>query len=116
MTVNYATANVTATAPADYTAVTSPLTLRPGPTQQVTVVNVGHLEEANETFQVNLTSPTNATIADNLGIGTIVDNDPPTISIGNTTVTEGNTGTINAASRSRSLSLMRCRSVSITLP
>jgi len=31
--------------------------------------------EPNETFFVNLSNPTNATIADSQGVGTIVDND-----------------------------------------
>ena len=51
--------------------------------------------EPNETFVVNLSSPTNATIADGQGIGTILD-DEPRISINDVTVTEGNTGTVNA--------------------
>src|SRR5678815_426860 len=55
------------------------------------------LDEANETYFVNLTNPTNATIADNQGLGTITDNDPlPSLSINDVTVTEGNTGTVNA--------------------
>jgi hypothetical protein len=36
------------------------------------------VNEANESFNLNLSSPSNATIADGLGIGTIVDNDGPT--------------------------------------
>ena len=35
------------------------------------------LDEVNETFFVNLTSPTNATIADAQGVGTIIDDDAP---------------------------------------
>ena len=35
------------------------------------------LDELDETFQVNLTNPSNATIADGQGIGTIVDDDQP---------------------------------------
>jgi hypothetical protein len=99
VTVNYATADVTATAPSDYAATTGTLTFTPGViTQSITVaVNGDMLEEPNETFQVNLSSAVNATIADSQGVGTIVDNDPPTISIANRTVTEGNAGTLNAA-------------------
>ena len=46
-------------------------------------------------FVVNLSAPINATIADGQGIGTILD-DEPRISINDVTVTEGNTGTVNA--------------------
>jgi|GEM_PF-3417955 len=51
--------------------------------------------QPNETFFVNLSAPTNATIADGQGIGTILD-DEPRMSINDVTVTEGNTGTVNA--------------------
>jgi hypothetical protein len=53
------------------------------------------LAEPSETFLVNLSAPTNATIADGQGIGTILD-DEPRVSINDVTVTEGNTGTVNA--------------------
>jgi hypothetical protein len=33
------------------------------------------LNESNETFRVNLSGATAATIADNQGVGTIIDND-----------------------------------------
>ena len=56
------------------------------------LVNGDRLGEPNETFFVNLSSPTNATIADGQGVGTILD-DEPRISINDVTVTEGNTGT-----------------------
>jgi hypothetical protein len=99
VTVSYATANGTAVAPADYTAASGVLTFAPGTvTQQITVAVIGDtLDEANETFNVNLSAATNATIADNLGVGTITDNDPATatISIADASVTEGNSGTKN---------------------
>ena len=60
------------------------------------------LDEANETFFVNLSSPVNATIADGQGVGTITNDDPPpTISIDDVTVTEGNGGTTTRRSPSR---------------
>ena len=60
-------------------------------------VNGDLLDEANETFFLNLTDPSNATIADDQGVGTITDNDPlPALSIDDVTVTEGDTGTVNA--------------------
>ena len=51
-------------------------------------VNGDRLAEPNETFFVNLSSPTNATIADGQGVGTIVD-DEPRISISDVTKKEG---------------------------
>ena len=39
-------------------------------------VNGDLLDEANETYFVNLSSPVNATIADGQGQGTITDDDP----------------------------------------
>jgi hypothetical protein len=99
VTVNYATANGTAAAPGDYTAGSGTLTFAPGSTSQsVTVPVLGDtLDEANETFVVNLSSATNATIADTQGLGTITDNDAaPSLVINNVTLTEGNTGTANA--------------------
>ena len=99
MTVDYATANGTATSPADYTARSGTLTFAPGQTtQQVDVlVNGDLLDEASETYFLNLTDPTNATLADNQGVGTIIDDDtPPTLSVGDVTVAEGNSGSVNA--------------------
>ena len=56
-----------------------------------------HARRGNETFFVNLSNPTNATIADGQGVGTIIDDDPlPSLSINDVTVTEGNSGTTNA--------------------
>ncbi|MDO9466089.1 MAG: Calx-beta domain-containing protein [Thiobacillus sp.] len=50
-------------------------------TQTITVPILNDsIYEVSEAFNVNLSNPANATIADNLGVGTIVDNDPvPTI-------------------------------------
>jgi ribosomal protein L35AE/L33A len=99
ITVDYATANGTATAPADYTAGSGTLTFTPGQTSKTMTVPVlgDLLDEANETFFVNLTNPSNATIVDGQGLGTITDNDPlPSLSINDVTVTEGNVGTVFA--------------------
>src|SRR2546427_10482096 len=55
------------------------------------------LNEANETFFVNLSNPTNAFISDGQGLGTINNDDPlPILSINNVTVMEGNSGSTNA--------------------
>src|SRR5207249_1632324 len=68
ITVNYATANATATlADNDYQNATGTVTFAPGQTNgTLTVLVNGDTKfEPNETFQVNLSSATNATIADN---------------------------------------------------
>jgi hypothetical protein len=101
VTVNYQTANGTATAGSDYTATSGTLTFAPGVVSQSIVVAVlgDTVSEPNETFTVNLSGAVNATIATTAGTGTIVDNDPPpsvTITINNVSVTEGNTGSVPA--------------------
>ncbi|PSF35666.1 hypothetical protein C7H19_15605 [Aphanothece hegewaldii CCALA 016] len=77
VTVNYGTANGTALAGSDYTNTSGTLTFIPGQTSQTfTVPIIGDTTvEPDETFLVNLTSPTNATLADATGQGTIVNND-----------------------------------------
>ena len=54
------------------------------------------MDEANETFFVNLANPSGAFLAKGQGQATIQDNDGPPITIGNTSVTEGNSGQANA--------------------
>jgi LmbE family N-acetylglucosaminyl deacetylase len=95
VSVNYATSNTTATAGADYTAASGTLNIAVGTTTQTIVVPVlgDVLDEASETYAVNLSVPVNATIADNLGVGTITDNDPtPSLVISNASLTEPNSG------------------------
>ncbi|SEP49729.1 Aryl-phospho-beta-D-glucosidase BglC, GH1 family [Rhodospirillales bacterium URHD0017] len=81
VTVNYSTANGTATAGSDYTARTGTITFAAGETTKtITIPVTGDTTvEANETFTVNLASPSGATIADGAATGTIVNNDvaPP---------------------------------------
>ena len=99
VTVDYATANNTAVAPGDYTAASGTLTFTPGQTSKTVTVQVNGdlIDEIDETFFVDLSGATNATIGDAQGVGTIIDDDAqPTISIDDVTVTEGNTGTVNA--------------------
>src|SRR5262249_27200098 len=95
ITVAYATVNGTATAGSDYQAASGWLTIPAGQTSgTITVwVNGDRLGEANETFAVNLSSPTSATIADGQGTGTIIDDDQPVrISISDVTKAEGKKG------------------------
>src|SRR5207247_271650 len=75
-------------------------TFAPGVTSQnisIAVVN-DTLDEDDETIQLALSSPTNATLgATTTHTYTILDDDPlPSLSINNVTVTEGNSGTTNA--------------------
>jgi hypothetical protein len=89
--VNYATANATATAPADYAAAGGTLTFAAGETTKTISVSVNGdgADEPNETFNLNLGGAVNATISDNQGIATIVDDDGPGISINDVSVGEG---------------------------
>ena len=99
VTVNYQTVNGTATQPGDYQSGSGTITFAPFATSRVVPVTiVGDLTlEPNETFSVTLSAPTNATIDDGTGIVTISDDDaPPTITITDATVTEGNSGTTPA--------------------
>ncbi len=97
--VNFATANSSAVSPGDFFSTNGTLNFVPGQsTQTVAVVVVSDgLYELNETFTVNLSSATNATISDSTGVGTILNDDPmPTLSISDVTLKEGNLGTTNA--------------------
>jgi Calx-beta domain len=100
ISVGYSTADGTATAPADYTETSGPLSFAPGETAKAVAVPVAGdlLNEAGEKFTLNLVGPSNATIGDGTGTATITNDDPlPALSIEDATVTEGSTGTTNAA-------------------
>jgi hypothetical protein len=96
VTVDFATANDSATAGADYGAANGTLTFLPAEATKTIAVDVlgDLLDEPNETFFVNLSGAVNGSISDNQGLGTITDDDAATASlaIGNATVTEGNAG------------------------
>ncbi len=99
VTVAYATADGTATAGSDYTATSGTLTFAPGETTMPVIVNIigDTTFEPDETFFVNLSAPTNATIADAQGVGTITNDDvAPTLSINDVFVAEPTAGTSNA--------------------
>jgi hypothetical protein len=90
ITIAYATSNGTATSGSDFNSTSGTLTFAPGETSEtITVPVIGdRLAEPNETFVVSLSDPTNATIADGQGVGTILD-DEPRVSIGDVTKYEG---------------------------
>ncbi|MBX3622876.1 MAG: VCBS domain-containing protein [Rhizobacter sp.] len=79
VTVDYATANGTATAGSDYTAASGSIAFAPGQTTQTVTVSIHNDTdtEPSESFSVNLSNASNATIATPQGLGTIVDNDAP---------------------------------------
>jgi hypothetical protein len=90
VSVAYSTGSGTATPGSDYQSASGTLMIPAGQTTgTITVlVNGDRLAEPNETFFVNLSSPTNATIADGQGAGTILD-DEPRISISDVSNKEG---------------------------
>jgi Ca2+-binding RTX toxin-like protein len=77
VTVEYGTADDTATADSDYTASNGTLEFALGETTKTISVEIsGDTEvEEDETFFVNLSNATNATITDNRGLGTIANDD-----------------------------------------
>lgn len=97
VTVNYGTANGTALSGSDYGLLSGlQLTFAPGETSKtVNIVVSGDQDlEQDETLLVNLSNATGATLSDAQGIGTITNDDTaPTISIGDASVAEGNSGT-----------------------
>src|SRR6185312_15777020 len=59
----------------------------------VVLVNGDTVDETQETFFLDISNVQNATVSSNRGTGFIVDDDGPTISINDVSVTEGNSGT-----------------------
>lgn len=82
ISVNYATADGTATAGSDYVATAGPLQFPAGTTTRTVSVTVNGdpSNEANETFFLNLTDPINATLGDSQGTATIISDDILTVS------------------------------------
>jgi hypothetical protein len=75
--VRYATLNRSAQAGSDFVATNLILNFPPGTTSQSAIVHIlgDTLIESNETFVVGLGTVSNATVADNQGVGTILDDD-----------------------------------------
>jgi hypothetical protein len=93
VTVTFATSNGSASAGADYQAASGTLTIPAGQTSgTITVlVNGDRLGEGNETFSVRLSNLNYGVLADNQGVGTILD-DEPSISISDVWKSEGKKG------------------------
>ena len=84
-TVGYSTSNGTATAGLDFTSASGTLSFAANDTTKTIVVAIkgDTSAEPDETFFVNLSNPTNATLADGQGVGTILndDNIPPVVTL-----------------------------------
>jgi hypothetical protein len=95
VTVQWATANGTATQPSDYQAASGSLTFNPGETSRTAVVPVNGdtTAEPDETFFVNIANASGATIADGQGRATITNDDaaPPALTCPATPVPPGGT-------------------------
>lgn len=95
VSLSYATSNGTAIAGTDYVATSGALTFAPGDLEKpvVVLVNGDSIDEVQETFFLDISNVQNATVSSSRGTGAIVDDDGPTISINEVSVTEGNAGT-----------------------
>ncbi|MEZ4709295.1 MAG: Calx-beta domain-containing protein, partial [Caldilineaceae bacterium] len=99
VTVDYTTADGSATAPDDYTATNGTLTFSgvDGETQTITVQVNGDMDvEANETFTVLLSNlqggEPNIRIGDDTGLGTIENDDGSSLTIDDVSQVEGDSG------------------------
>jgi hypothetical protein len=100
VTFNARSADGTATgADADFVALAPTVYTIPAGSSSMYIsvpVNGDAAIEANETFQALLTGAVNATIADGAGTATIFNNDGPTLSIADVTITELDSGSREA--------------------
>jgi chitinase len=96
VTVTYATAGGTATSGSDFWPRFGALSFAPGTTTRTVAVPVvaDRRDEPDETYSLVLSSPLDATLADDTGIGTNLDDDAvPALSIRGARRREGRTGT-----------------------
>lgn len=102
---SFTTSNGTATAGSDYVATSGASSFAPGEIEKpvVVLVNGDTVDETQETLFLDISNVQNATVSSSRGTGFINDDDGPTISINDVTVTEGNSGT-KAATFTLSLS------------
>ena len=94
VTVNYTSADGTATAGSDYTASNGSLTFPAGTLTQTIVVPVAgdNIVEANETLTITLSAPIGATLGTALATGTITNDDTAVLSLNSPSQLEGNAG------------------------
>ena len=83
VTVNYATSDVTAAAPADYGQARGEVSFRGTTVRKKVYVPVfgDTVLEPDETFKLTLSQPVGASLADRTGVGTIRDDEPATLSV-----------------------------------
>jgi Calx-beta domain-containing protein len=98
---SFATSNGTATAGSDYVATTGAVTFAPGEVEKpvVVLINGDTVDEPQETLFLNISNVQNANVSSSAGTGFIVDDDGPTISVNDVSLTEGNSGTKPATFR-----------------
>lgn len=104
VTVNWATSSPRggATAGADYVAASGTVTFAPGDVSEtIGVAVVGNtIQEPDEPFNIALSNPVNATIADGTATGTILNDDGggggTSLSISDASIAEGDSGTATA--------------------
>ncbi len=96
ITVSFATLAGTAKAGTDFQPVSGTLHFAPNETTHAidVIVNGDVVDEGNsETFSVVLSNPINANLSDDIGLGTIVDDDTATIALGvSQSILEGDAG------------------------
>ncbi|MBX7184850.1 MAG: hypothetical protein K1Y01_06860, partial [Vicinamibacteria bacterium] len=92
--VFYYTSSGSAFSSSDYTYTSGVLTFAPGDTERVISVPVkgDAVVEPNETFQVYLYAASGLTLSDDIGVGTILNDDGSTIAVTNSAVKEGTAG------------------------
>lgn len=95
VSVDFVTADGSASAGTDYQARSGVLTFSPGQTEQsIAVTVVGDDDaEVNETFSIVLSGPANAVLGDAQGQATIVGDDGPLLEVLDSQLVEGDTGT-----------------------
>jgi sugar lactone lactonase YvrE len=93
VTVNYATADGTATAGKDYSAQSGTVTFAPGQTSHLVLLTTNYEStiDGNETFSEQLSNPTGATIGTGTSTVTVVDPSFPQLYVANASAIEGDT-------------------------
>ena len=117
VTYNIATANGSAAAGTDYVASSlSAQSIAAGVLSKTFVVTLNGdvTVEANETFKVTASSVVGATVFDGVALGTILNDDGPTLSIADVMIAEGNSG-IKTATFTAKLSVASASAVTYNI-
>ncbi len=94
VSVGYATKNGSAVAGSDFQSTSGTVTFAPGQTEREVAVAVHGdvVDELVETFQLQLSNPSNVVLAGTAASATIVDDDTAALAVVDTEVVEGNAG------------------------